>query len=126
MLLLAVAALATLLLGAIGLYSIIAYAVSGRAREFAVRLALGATPDRITRLVFRDGARVAVLGMAIGFGVSLAGTRLLRAVLYEVSATDPAVYMLAGLLVFLAILAAMYPPARRAGRGDPARVLRLP
>jgi putative ABC transport system permease protein len=124
MLLLTIAAAATLLLGAIGLYSVIAYAVSGRAREFAVRLALGATPRGIMRLVFRDGAIVAAFGMAAGFAVSLAGSRFLRNVLYEVSATDPRIYAVAGLVALLAILAAMYPPARRAGDGDPSRALR--
>jgi predicted permease len=124
MLLLAVAAAATLLLGAIGLYSVIAYAVAGRAPEFAIRLALGATPDEIMALVFRRGLLVAVVGVAAGVVLALGGSRLIRGILYEVSATDPFTYAAATVVVLLAVVAATYVPARRAGEADPAKVLR--
>lgn len=123
MLLLALAAVATLLLGAIGLYSVIAYAVAGRAREFAVRLAIGATPDAITKLVLRDGVRVAAAGIVGGMVMALASTTVLRDLVYGVSATEPMMYAAAALVVLLCALGASYSPARRAGNTSPARVL---
>lgn len=124
MLLLAIAAAATLLLSAVGLYSVIAYAVAGRGREFAVRLALGATPRGVMHLVFRDGVRIAVAGLAAGVVLSFAGAQLLRGLLFDVRVTDPAVYGVGVLVVLVTTAAATYVPARRAGKGDPARVLR--
>jgi hypothetical protein len=124
MLLLGVAACATLLLGAIGLYSVIAYAVSGRAPEFAIRLALGATPNEIMGLVFRRGVFVAGVGVIIGVVLALGGSRIIRVVLYEVSATDPLTYVAATAVVLMMVVAATYIPARRAGAADPASVLR--
>jgi ABC-type antimicrobial peptide transport system permease subunit len=124
MVLLSVAAAATLLLGAIGLYSVIAYAVSGRAPEFAIRLALGATPNGIMRLVFRRGVVVAAVGVTMGIILALGGSYIIRGVLYEVSATDPLTYVAATMVVLMAVMVATYVPARRAGAADPARVLR--
>jgi ABC-type antimicrobial peptide transport system permease subunit len=124
MLLLALAAAATLLLGAVGLYSVIAYAVAGRAPEFAVRLALGATAPEIVGLVLREGALLAATGLAVGIALSLGSARFIRGVLYEVSPTNPATYLAAAILLLLTALVAMYLPARRAGRTDPATVLR--
>lgn len=124
MLLLAVAAAATLLLGAVGLYSVIAYSVAGRSGEFAVRLAIGATPVEIVALVLREGALLAVAGTVVGVALSMGSARLLRDLLYGVSATDPIVYVAGACGVLCASLAAMYVPARRAGSSDPARALR--
>lgn len=124
MLLLAVAAAATLLLSAIGLYSVIAFAVQSRTRDFAVRLALGASTGRVTRLVLSEGLVLAVVGVLLGITISLASTQLLRSVLFEVSATDARLYI-AGTLLALAITGvAILIPARRAGKEDPARALR--
>lgn len=123
MLLLGLAALATLLLGAIGLYSVIAYAVAGRAREFAVRLAIGATPGAITSLVLREGFRVAAIGIAGGIVLALASTTVLRDLLYQISATEPMMYAAAAVVVLTCTVAAAYSPARRAGNTSPARVL---
>jgi ABC-type antimicrobial peptide transport system permease subunit len=117
MLLLVVAASATLLLGAIGLYSVIAYAVSGRAPEFAIRLALGATPSEIIALVFRRGVFVAGVGVGVGVMLALGGSRLIRGILYEVSATDPLTYVAATTVVCMAVMAATYLP--RGGPGLP-------
>jgi len=124
MLLLALAAAATLLLGAVGLYSVIAYAVAGRAPEFAVRLALGATAAEIVGLVLREGALLAATGLALGIAVSLRSARFIRGVLYEVSPTNPATYLAAAILLLLTAFVAMYLPARHAGRTDPATTLR--
>jgi putative ABC transport system permease protein len=124
MLLLAIAALATVFLGAIGLYSVIAYAVVGRASEFGVRLALGATPDGIVAMVFREGVLLVGVGLLAGAFTSLAGARLVQSVLYEVSALNPIAYACAAGVVLAAAAAAMYIPARAAGRTDPVRALR--
>ncbi|MFL5579089.1 MAG: ADOP family duplicated permease [Gemmatimonadaceae bacterium] len=123
-LLLGAAAGAALLLGAVGLYGVIAYAAAGRAPEFAVRLALGATPRAIVRLVMRQGAAVAAVGLAAGLALAADGARVLRGVLYGVSASDPTTYAAAAALVLAVALAASYLPARRAAGEDPARVLR--
>jgi putative ABC transport system permease protein len=124
MMLLAVAALATLLLGAVGLYSVISYSVAGRSGEFALRLAVGATPAEIVALVLREGLALATIGAALGIAFALVGTRVLRGILYEVSATEPAVYAAGALAVLLASVVAMYLPARKAGTSDPASTLR--
>jgi hypothetical protein len=124
MLLLAVAAAATLLLGAVGLYSVIAYSVAGRSSEFAVRLAIGAEPVEIVGLVLREGAVLAAIGAVSGVILSLMSARLLRDLLYEVSPTDPSIYVAGAIAVLVASVAAMYLPARRAGNADPARALR--
>jgi len=119
MLLLGVAAAATLLLSAIGLYSVIAYAVAGRGREFAVRLALGAPPRALMLLVLREGAVVALVGIIGGLAATLAGARLIRGLLYEVSATDPMTYAAAALVILLTTTLATW--CLRAGRRAPIR-----
>jgi putative ABC transport system permease protein len=124
MLLLAVAAGATLALSAVGLYSVIAYSVAGRSSEFAIRQAVGATPPEIIGLVLREGLALAIAGTTAGVALSLIGSRLLAGLLYEVSATDPVVYVVGAVAVVCASVAAMYPPARRAGTCDPATALR--
>lgn len=124
MLLLAGAALATLLLGVIGVYGIAAYAVEGRAAEFAVRLALGSTPRGVVRLLLVDGARVIAGGVVVGLLLSLANVRLLRGILFEVSATDPWSYVATAAVVVLAATFAVYGPARRASEQDPISALR--
>lgn len=124
MLLLGVAALATLLLSAVGLYSVIAYAAAARAGEFAVRLALGASPGSVMRLVLREGAGLALVGIALGIGLSLAGARVLRNLLYEVSPTDPVLYLAGAATILLTAVVATLVPARHASRAAPASVLR--
>jgi predicted permease len=122
-LLLGLAAATTLVLGVIGLYSVVAYAVAGRAREFAVRLAIGATPGMVTRQVLKEGAAVACVGIAAGIGLSLANASVLRGVLFEVSATDPLMYVVAAAVVLSCTALATYAPARRAGDADPVLAL---
>jgi putative ABC transport system permease protein len=124
MLLLSVAAGATLALAAVGLYSVIAYSVAGRSSEFAVRQAVGATPAAIVGLVLREGVVLSIAGAAAGVGLALAGSHLISGLLYEVSATDPTTYAGAAVVVVCASIAAMYPPARRAGNSDPSSALR--
>jgi putative ABC transport system permease protein len=124
MLLIAVAGGAALLLGVVGVYSVVSYAAAGRVREFGVRLALGATPSRIATSVLRDGVMLVTAGTVLGLVTALAATRFLRSLLYEVTPTHAAEWMLATALLVVITLMATLLPARRAARTDPAVVLR--
>jgi ABC-type antimicrobial peptide transport system permease subunit len=122
-LLLAFAVLA-LVLAAVGLYGVISYTTQIRTHEFGVRLALGALPADLLRLVMGQGARLAVVGLAIGLAAAGAASRVLSSLLFGVSPTDALTFAcIAGLLMFVA-LAASGLPARRAARLDPMRTLR--
>jgi putative ABC transport system permease protein len=123
-LLLGISGAAALLLGVIGISSVIAYAIAGRAPEFAVRLALGDSPHGITWLAIRQGIAMVVAGILAGVIVSLASGRVLRGLLYEVSARDPQIYLLGAVVIGSVAILAMYMPARRAGGIDPATTLR--
>lgn len=124
MLLIVVAGAAALLLGVIGVYSVVAYAANGRMREFGIRLALGARPAVVGRLVVGDGIRIIATGTIIGLVVALGATRFMRALLYEVEPVSVVEFGLAtGVLVVLA-LCATFVPAWRAARTHPAVVLR--
>jgi predicted permease len=117
-------ALAALLLGATGIYGVMSYIVNQRSQEMGVRMALGATPGAIVRLVVRRGAALAVAGAAVGCSVALATTRLLQSLLFGVSATDPLTFSVA-VVVFIAVaILASAGPARRATRADPVQALR--
>jgi ABC-type antimicrobial peptide transport system permease subunit len=119
----AFAALA-LLLAALGLYALLAYAVSRRTREIGVRLALGAAPGDVRRLVLREGLGLTVIGLALGLLAAAPATRLLGALLYEVRPTDPLTFAaVAALLLGVGGLACLL-PARRAAQVDPAVTLR--
>jgi len=123
-LLLSAFAFAAVLLAAIGLYGIMASAVSQQTRELGVRLALGATPDRLRAMILRQALTVAAAGALAGLLAALAGSRLLTTMLFEVSPTDPVALLGAcGLLLAVALVAA-YVPARRATKVDPMVALR--
>jgi putative ABC transport system permease protein len=113
-----------LVLTAAGVYSVIAYTTSLRARELGIRVALGATPGRVMALVLRD----AMLPLGAGLAVSLAGalllSRLLTSLLYEIDSSDPVAYVAAGMLLLAIGAAASLGPARRAGVADPLNALR--
>jgi putative ABC transport system permease protein len=124
LLLMAVAGGASLLLGVIGVYSVVSYAAAGRTREFGIRLALGAAPTRLGRMVFSDGLRLVIIGTAAGLLAAFSGMRLLRALLYEVTATSLVEFTVATAVLVAATMIATVLPARRAARTDPASVLR--
>lgn len=113
-----------LVLACIGIYGVLAYAVSQRFREMGVRIALGATPNTILREILSGGLGLAVLGLFIGVGVALALTRYLETLLYSVRPTDPVVFTLAVLTLLMVATIACYIPSRRAARVDPIVVLR--
>jgi predicted permease len=113
-----------LALAAVGLYGVVAYVARQREREIGVRVALGAPPARVLALMLRQGLAPVAAGLVVGLAGALAAARVLRALLFEVSATDPATYAaVAALLGAVAALAA-YLPARRAARVDPLVALR--
>jgi putative ABC transport system permease protein len=115
---------ATLLLSAIGLYGLLAYAVSRRTREIGIRIAVGARSTNILQLVIRRGLKLAGTGLLIGVVATLALSRLIGSLLYGVSATDPLSLIIAILVLGLAALLACLLPAFRATRIDPITALR--
>jgi putative ABC transport system permease protein len=119
-----VAAGASLFLGAIGVYGVTAQAVRRREQEFGIRVTLGARPGQIVGMVLGESAVVIALGTTAGVAIALASTRVLRASLFEISATDPATVAAMTLLVMAAALLASLLPARKAVRMDPVAALR--
>jgi len=119
----AFAALA-LLLASIGLYGVLSYAVTQRSREIGLRMALGASAHKVTLMVVHHGVTLTAAGLSIGLLGSWAATRVLKNLLYGVSSTDPATFVLVASLLAAISLAACWLPARRASRVDPIVVLR--
>src|SRR4051794_30583631 len=113
-----------LFLAAIGIYGVMAYTVAQRTQEIGVRMALGARPLHVLRLIFGQSLGMLLIGIVIGLAGALALTRLMRTLLFEVTATDPLTYVsVIGLLTVVALLAC-YIPARRAAKVDPLIALR--
>jgi predicted permease len=113
-----------LALSAVGIYGVLAFGVAQRVREFGIRQALGADRRAILHLVLVQGARTTAAGIAAGLVGAMAATRLLRSMLFGVTAHDPAVVAGASALLFAVALTACYLPARRATRVDPAEILK--
>ena len=117
-------ALLALMLAAVGLYGLLSYMVGTRQREIGIRLALGAQLRSVRSLVVREGAVLAVAGVIVGLGASLAATRALSALLFGVSARDPLTFGLAAAALLAIATTATWLPARTATRIDPMDALR--
>ena len=117
-------ALAALLLAAIGVYGVIGYSVAQRTQEFGIRMALGARPADVLRLVLRKIAVLGTIGVAIGVGASLLITRSLERFLFQVKASDPFTFLVVAAVLAGVTILAGYLPARRAVRVDPTIALR--
>ena len=113
-----------LLLGAIGLYGVLAYSVTQRRQEIGVRMALGAARPSIAGMVMKDGVRLVGFGLVAGLAAALVGTRFLESLLYGVNARDPLTFVAIPFLLMLVGACASWLPARRAAGMDPATVLR--
>lgn len=123
-LLLGLAAAATVLLSALGVYAVIAYVVGLRRAEFGIRMAMGARGTELRRMVLMQGLVTVGAGVALGLLGAMAASGLVRSLLFGVAPDDPVTYTAASALLVLAAVAATYLPARRASRVDPAEALR--
>jgi putative ABC transport system permease protein len=124
MLMLGTATALALLLCIVGIYGVLSYVVTERTREIAVRMALGAEPRGLRRMVVLQGGRVALIGVAVGLLTAFAVTRVLESLLFGVQAIDVSTYVgMSGLMLAIALLAS-YVPARRASTVDPMQALR--
>jgi putative ABC transport system permease protein len=124
MLLLTIFALVALGLASLGIYGLVSYAVSQRAREIGMRMALGAQSGDVVKLVIGQGMKLALIGVTIGLTASLALTRAMKTLLFGVSATDPATFAAIALLLTFVAALACFVPARRAATIDPLTTLR--
>ena len=118
------AAVVTLLLGAVGLYGVMAYLVTLRTREVGVRIALGAAPRTVAVMFTRQGLSLTALGVAGGLAVFILLSHFLRGLLFGVAPSDPVTLAGSSLLLLVIAAVASWLPARRAARVDPARTLR--
>jgi putative ABC transport system permease protein len=124
MALLAIAAIVALFLGVIGIYGVTSYLVTQRTGEIGVRVALGAEPHAVARMIVRQGGLVALGGLAVGIIAAFIGSRLIESLLYGVNARDPQVFAVTTAALFGIALVACWVPARRAARVDPMVALR--
>jgi predicted permease len=121
---LAIAGGMALVLGIVGIYGVISYAVSQRTREIGIRMALGAEDGALKRMFVRHGLFMAAIGVAIGLGAAAGVTRLMSSLLFGVTSLDPATYVVVPLMLAAAAMLASYVPARRVVRVDPVEALR--
>jgi putative ABC transport system permease protein len=114
-----------LLLAAVGIYGVMSYLVSQRTREIGVRIALGAQTSDVLRLIVGQGLKVVFIGVAIGLLAALALSRLVKSLLFDVTATDPLTFVAVSLLLVCVAVVACFIPARRATKTDPIIALRF-
>ena len=119
MLLLALFALVAVFLAAVGLYGVVAYTVSQRTREIGLRMAIGAQPGNVLRLILGHGMKLAVAGVAIGVASAIALGHLVQTMLFEVEPSNPLSYAATAVALLVIATLACYVPARRAMRVDP-------
>jgi ABC-type antimicrobial peptide transport system permease subunit len=124
MLMLGIFAAVALIVAGVGVYGVVSYAVSQRVHEFGIRVALGAGPADLVRLVLGQGMRLAALGVIVGIVGAIGVTRWLKTLLYEIKPTDPLTMVAVAALMTAVALLACYIPARRAMRVDPMVALR--
>jgi len=124
MILLGAFAATALVLAAVGIYGVMSYSVAQRSREIGIRIALGARGADVINLVVGQGLKLVVLGVGIGLGAAFVLTRLLSTLLFEVSPTDVATFLVTPVILSGVALAASFVPARRAARVDPMDALR--
>jgi putative ABC transport system permease protein len=124
MMILLVAGLTALFLGAIGVYGVVSHWVNERARELSIRVAIGAEPADVTRTVLARGLGTVAIGIGMGLVASLALAPVMEALLFGVTASDPVTFAGAGSVLLLAAVVAMIGPTRRALGSDPMTVLR--
>ncbi len=124
MLLLTIATCVTIALGLVGIYGVVSYVVAQRTREIGLRMALGAEPGSIARLILGGAGTVVNVGIALGIALSLSGGRAMESLLYGVSPRDPSTLVAATLTVLVTALLACWLPARRAARLSPLEALR--
>jgi len=117
-------AVLALVLATLGVYSVMAHLVTVRTSEIGVRMALGATPGAVTRMVLSHGRRLTLIGIVVGIAGALAVSRLLQQTLFQVDATNPLVYLALSVFLLLVTECASWLPARRATRIDPVIALR--
>jgi putative ABC transport system permease protein len=113
-----------LVLACLGVYSVMAHLVAFRTSEIGIRMALGASPAAVMRLVLSHGRKLTLIGIGLGIAGSLAVSRLMQRTLFEVDAADPRIYVGLSLLLLLVAESASWFPARRATRIDPVIALR--
>jgi putative ABC transport system permease protein len=113
-----------LLLAALGVYGVLAFAIARRTREIGIRMALGANRSQVFRLVIREGMRLVGIGLVTGMAAGLYGAAALRAFLFDVSVRDPRTFIVVPAILATVALLACYLPARRAVRVDPMVALR--
>ena len=113
-----------LILASVGIYSVISYTVTQRTQEFGIRVALGARRTDVLRLVLWQGMRLVIIGLILGLVATIALTRVMQSLLYEVSATDPLTFILISVLLVATAVLACWIPARRAAAVDPMLALR--